>query len=58
MLGSDCGYGDMRISCIHCAEYSGSIAVAWGSDVMIFEPQPLEDYSNRTRNDEVRSISS
>lgn len=54
MLGSNCGYGDTRISCIHCAEYSGKIAVAWGTDAMIFEPELLEDAGNRSSSDEVK----
>lgn len=48
VLGSDCGYGDTRISCVHCAELVGKIAVAWGSDVVIFEPEPLEETSGAT----------
>ncbi len=43
VLGSDCGYGDTRINCVHCAEAVGKIAVAWGNDVVIFKPEPLDD---------------
>ena len=46
VLGSDCGYGDARINCVHCAESVGKIAVAWGSDVVVFEPELLEDSSS------------
>ncbi len=43
VLGSDCGYGDTRINCVHCAEHVGKIAVAWGNDVIVFKPEPHED---------------
>ena len=56
MLGDNCGYGDTRISCIHCAECSGKIAVAWGTDAMIFEPELLEDAGNRGSSDEVNEL--
>ena len=46
VLGSDCGYGDTRISCVHCATFVGKIAVGWGSDVVVFEPEPLEEGSS------------
>ena len=53
VLGSDCGYGDTRINCVHCAESVGKIAVAWGSDVMIFEPESPEEVLS---NNEVSTI--
>lgn len=43
VLGSDCGYGDTRINSVHCAEDVGKIAVAWGRDVVVFQPEPLDD---------------
>ena len=43
LLGSHCGYGDTTIMCLHCAEATGKIAVAWGTDVVIFEAEPLDE---------------
>ena len=34
--------GDMTIRALHCSEGAGKIAVAWGSDVVIFNPEPHE----------------
>lgn len=48
VLGSDCGYGDTRINCVHCAEAAGKIAVSWENDVLIFLPEPQDDGSNNT----------
>lgn len=48
LLGSDLGYGETPINCVHCAELVGKIAVAWGSDVVIFLPELLDD--NQVQN--------
>ncbi len=31
------------MSCIHCSEKTGKLAVAWGSEVPIFNPFSMED---------------
>lgn len=31
------------MSCLHCAENVGRLVVAWGAEVVIFEPSMLED---------------
>ena len=56
VLGSDCGYADTQISCVHCAELVGRIAVAWGSDVVIFEPGLVEDSSASFNGSEVGTL--
>ena len=56
VLGSDCGYADTQISCIHCAELVGRVAVAWGSDVVIFEPELVEDSSASSNGNEVSTL--
>lgn len=37
IFGATCGYGDTKVSCLHCAEASGQLAVAWGTELVIFE---------------------
>lgn len=51
LLGSDIGYGETPINCVHCAELVGKIAVAWGSDVVIFLPEPLDDNQGQNINE-------
>lgn len=51
LLGSDLGYGETPINCVHCAELVGKIAVAWGSDVVIFLPEPLDDNQGQNNNE-------
>lgn len=51
LLGSDIGYGETPINCVHCAELVGKIAVAWGSDVVIFLPEPLDDNQGQSNTD-------
>jgi len=43
ILGSSCGYGNTKVSCVHCAEKTGRLSVAWGSEVVIFKPISIED---------------
>ena len=52
LLGSDLGYGETPITCVHCTELVGKIAVTWGSDVVIFHPELLEE-SHVQNNHEV-----
>ena len=40
--GSWCGYDDTIINCVHCAEAVGRVAVAWGTEVVMFEPESNE----------------
>ena len=54
LLGSDLGYGETPINCVHCAEFVGKIAVTWGSDVVIFHPELLEENHVQSMN-EVRT---
>ena len=42
IFGSTCGYGNVKVSCLHCAEAVGKLVVAWGSEVVIFEPSITE----------------
>ena len=51
LLGSDLGYGETPINCVDCAELVGKIAVAWGSDVVFFYPEPLEDNQVQNNNE-------
>ena len=51
LLGSDLGYGEIPINCVHCAELVGSIAVVWGSDVVIFSPEPLDENQGLNNNE-------
>ena len=51
LLGSDLGYGETPINCVDSAELVGKIAVAWGSDVVIFHPQPLEENQVQSNNE-------
>jgi hypothetical protein len=46
IFGSTCGYGSTKVSCLHCAEASGRLVVAWGCDVVIFEPSIIEGLSS------------
>ena len=43
ILGSSCGYGNTKVSSVHCAEKTGRLSVAWGSEVVIFKPISVED---------------
>lgn len=43
LLGSDLGYGETPITCIHAAELVGKIAVTWDSDIVVFHPELLDD---------------
>ena len=45
IFGSTCGYGNTKVSCLHCAEAIGRLVVAWGSEVVIFEPSLIEGLS-------------
>ena len=40
--------GDVPIRALHCSEGSGKIAVAWDTDVVIFNPEPHEGSSEET----------
>ena len=51
LLGSDLGYGETPINCVHCAELVGKIAVTWGSDVVIFHPEPLDENQVQNSNE-------
>ena len=33
------------MSCLHCAESTGQLVVAWGAEVVIFEPSSVEEAS-------------
>ena len=52
LLGSDLGYGETPITCVHCTELVGKVAVTWGSDVVIFHPELLDE-SHVQNNNEV-----
>ena len=56
LLGSDLGYGDTPINCVDCAKVVGTIAVAWGSDAVIFHPELLEDNQIQNNNEVGASI--
>ena len=43
ILGSSCGYGETKVSCVHCAEKTGRLSVGWGSEVVIFRPFSVEE---------------
>lgn len=45
IFGSMCGYGSTKVSCLHCVETTGRVIVAWGSEVVIFEPSTPEELS-------------
>ena len=51
LLGSDLGYGETPINCVDTAELVGKIAVSWGSDVVFFYPEPLEDNQVQNNNE-------
>ena len=51
LLGMDLGYGETPINCVHCAELVGKIAVTWGSDVVIFLPEPLDENQGQNNNE-------
>ena len=51
LLGMDLGYGETPINCVHCAELVGKIAVTWGSDVVIFIPEPLDENQVQNNNE-------
>ena len=46
IFGSTRGYGDTDVSCLHCAEAVGKIAVAWETDIVIFEPSFSEELAS------------
>lgn len=56
LLGSDLGYGDTPITCVHCAEQVGKISVAWGSDVVIFQPEPLDENQGPSNNEVITKL--
>ena len=43
--------GDMAIRALHCSEGTGKIAVAWETDVVIFNPEPHEEPSEASSTD-------
>ena len=43
--------GDIAIKALHCSEGTGKIAVAWESDVVIFNPEPHEESSEASSAD-------
>ena len=43
--------GDTAIRALHCSEGTGKIAVAWDTDVVIFNPEPHEDPSEASSAD-------
>ena len=43
--------GDVAIRSLHCSEGTGKIAVAWETDVVIFNPEPHEDSSEASSAD-------
>ncbi len=45
IFGSTCGYGNTKVSCLHCAESTGRLVVAWGAEVVIFEPSNVDETS-------------
>lgn len=45
IFGSTCGYGNTKVSCLHCSELMGRLVVAWGAEVVIFEPSSVEETS-------------
>ena len=46
IFGGTCGY-DTKVSSLHCAESIGRLVVAWGSEVVIFEPSLVEGSSDK-----------
>ena len=51
LLGADLGYGETPINCVHCSELVGKIAISWGSDVVIFQPEPLDENHVQNNNE-------
>ena len=43
--------GDVPIKALHCSEGVGKIAVAWETDVVIFNPEPREESSEASSVD-------
>lgn len=43
--------GDVPIRALHCSEGVGKIAVAWETDVVIFNPEPHEESSETSSID-------
>ena len=43
--------GDVAIRALHCSEGTGKIAVAWETDVVIFNPEPHEESSETSSTD-------
>lgn len=52
IFGSNCGYGETKVSCVHCAETMGRLAVAWGSEVVVFEASAVEELNGLYSKDE------
>ena len=42
IFGGTYGYST-KVSCVHCAEAVGRVAIGWGTDVVILDPSSVEE---------------